>query len=72
MLNLGRAKFNGIRTTFLEDLNRIDVQSMEFEWKIFVGLATMGIFNQIQQMVGELQCEPEIYFHNQDHLHVNV
>ena len=32
---------------------------MEFEWKIFTGLTTMGILNQIQQMMGELQCEPE-------------
>ena len=32
---------------------------MEFEWKIFPGLITMGFLNQIQQMIGELQCEPE-------------
>ena len=32
---------------------------MEFEWKIFSGLTTVGILNQIQQMVVELQCEPE-------------
>ena len=32
---------------------------MEFEWKIFPGFTTMGILNQIQQMMGELQCEPE-------------
>ena len=30
-----------------------------FEWKIFPGLTTMKILNQIQQMMGELQCEPE-------------
>ena len=32
---------------------------MEFEWKIFPGFTTVGILNQIQQMMGELQCEPE-------------
>ena len=32
---------------------------MEFEWKIFLGFTTVGILNQIQQMMGELQCEPE-------------
>ena len=59
-LNPGRAKFNGIRTTTISKiLNRIDGQPMEFEWKIFPGLTTMKILNQIQQMMGELQCEPE-------------
>ena len=32
---------------------------MEFEWKIFPGFTTVGIFNQIQQMMGELQYEPQ-------------
>ena len=31
---------------------------MEFEWKIFPGLATAGILNEIQKMMGELQCVP--------------
>ena len=31
----------------------------EFEWKIFPGFTTVGILNEIQQMMGELQCEPE-------------
>ena len=44
---------------YFKDLNRIDGQPTEFEWKIFPGLATVGIFNQIQQMMRELQCEPE-------------
>ena len=35
------------------ELNRIDGQLVEFEWKIFPGLTTMGILNQIEQ------CEPE-------------
>ena len=34
---------------------------MEFEWKIFPGLTTIGILNQIQQMMGKLQCESETF-----------
>ena len=44
---------------YFKDVNRIDGQTMEFEWKIFPGLTAMGILNQIQQMMRELQCEPE-------------
>ena len=33
--------------------------STEFEWKNFLGFTTVGILNQIQQMMGELQREPE-------------
>ena len=60
-----------------KDLNRIDGQLVEFEWKIFPGLTTMGILNQIQQMMGELQCEPENArstrkLHKQDHIQVDV
>ena len=36
-----------------------DGQPMEYEWKIFPGFTAVGILNQIQQMMGELQCEPE-------------
>ena len=32
---------------------------MEFECEIFQGFTTVAIFNQIQQMMGELQCKPE-------------
>ena len=44
---------------YFSDLNRIDGQTMEFEWMIFQGFTTVGILTQIQQMMGELQCEPE-------------
>ena len=44
---------------YFSELNRKDGQLMEFEWKIFPGLTTVGILDQIQQMMGELQCEPE-------------
>ena len=50
-MNPGTSKSIRIRkTNRFSELNRIDGQPMEFEWKIF---------NQIQQMMGELQCEPE-------------
>ena len=39
---------------YFSELNRIDGQPMEFEWKIFPGLTTVGILNQIQQMMGDL------------------
>ena len=41
------------------ELKRIDGQLMDFEWKIFPGFNTVAILNEIQQMMGELQCEPE-------------
>ena len=61
LLNPGtRANFKGIRKiNFLKDLNRIDRQPVELEWKIFPGFTTVGIFNKIQRMMEQLQCEPE-------------
>ena len=44
---------------YFKDLNRIDGRPMEFEWKIFPGPTRVGKLNQIQQMMGQLQCEPE-------------
>ena len=31
---------------------------MEFEWKIFPGLTTASIIEEIQKKIGELQCDP--------------
>ena len=31
---------------------------MEFEWKIFPGFNAAAILNEIQKMMGELQCDP--------------
>ena len=31
---------------------------MEFEWKIFPGFTTVAILNEIQKMMGQLQCDP--------------
>ena len=41
------------------ELNRVDGQPIDVEWKIFPGITTVGILNEIQQMMGELLCEPE-------------
>ena len=43
----------------LQDLDRIDGEPMEFEWKIFPGFTTLGILDEIQKLMTELQCEPE-------------
>ena len=32
---------------------------MEFEWKIFPGFTAVGILNEMPQMMGKVQCEPE-------------
>ena len=53
LLNPGRGKFNGIRTTvYFKELNLIDGPPVEFEWKIFQGFGTVGMLNQIQQTMG--------------------
>ena len=48
LLNPGRSKCKDIRTTiFFSELNRIDGQPKEFEWKIFPGFTTVGILIEI-------------------------
>ena len=47
---------------YFSELNQIDGQLVEFEWKILPGFTTVGILNEIQQMMGKLQCEPENIF----------
>ena len=44
---------------YLKDLNRIDGESMEFEWKIFPGFTTLDILEEIPKFMKDLQCEPE-------------
>ena len=48
-----------LENRYLKDLNRIDGESMEFGWKIFPGFTTLGILEEIQTFMTELQCEPE-------------
>ena len=43
----------------LKDLNRIDEEPMEFEWKIIPGFTTLGILEEIQNIIIESQCESE-------------
>ena len=58
LLNPGRSKIHWYSdNNYIKDLNLVDGQLVEFEWKIFPGLPTTGIFIQIQQMMRELQCE---------------
>ena len=40
-------------------LDRIDGEPMEFEWKIFSGFTTLQILSKIQHMMTETQCEFE-------------
>ena len=35
----------------LKELDRIDGESMEFEWKIFLGFTTFGLLEQIQEFM---------------------
>ena len=44
---------------YVSELNRIDGQPMEFEWNMFPGFNTVGIFNKIHQMMEQLKCEAE-------------
>ena len=46
-----------LENRYLKDLNRIDGEPMEFEWKIFPGFTTLGILEEIQKIMKELQCE---------------
>ena len=42
-----------------KDVNRIDGMPMEFEWTNFPGFSTLGILEEIQTFMTELQCELE-------------
>ena len=42
-----------------KELNRIDNMQMEFEWKIFPGLTTVGLLEKIQNLMKDLLCESE-------------
>ena len=44
---------------YLQELDRIDSEPMEFEWTNFPGFTTLGILSEIQKMMAELKCEPE-------------
>ena len=48
-----------LETRHLKDLNRIDGEPMEIEWKKIPGFTTLGILEEVQTFMTELQCEPE-------------
>ena len=41
------------------ELDRIDGEPMELEWKHFPGFAALHILAEMQNMMTETQCEPE-------------
>ena len=41
------------------ELDRIHGEPMEFEWKNFPGFTTLQTLAEIQNMMSEIQCEPE-------------
>ena len=48
-----------LETRYPKDVDRIDGEPMEFEWRDFPGFTTLGILDEIQKMMAELRCEPE-------------
>ena len=39
-----------------ESMNRTDGVPPEFEWKIFPGITALGLLEQIQKLLTDLQC----------------
>ena len=39
-----------LENRYLKDLNRIDGEPMEFEWKIFPGFTALGLLEKIQKI----------------------
>ena len=48
-----------VDNNYFEELNRIDGMQTEFEWTKFPGFTTLGILQEIQQLMESIQCEPE-------------
>ena len=46
-------------TRYLKELDRIDGEPMEFEWKNFPGFTALRILTEIQKMMAEFKCESE-------------
>ena len=40
-------------------LDKIDEESLEFEWNIFAGINTLQLCNKIQELLSRLSVEPE-------------
>ena len=48
-----------LETRYLKDLDGIDGEPMEFEWKFFTAFTTFEILNKIQKMMTKSKYEPE-------------
>ena len=48
-----------LENRYLEDLSLVDEESTEFEWKIFPGITTLDILEEIQKFIKEMQFELE-------------
>ena len=48
-----------LETRYLKELDRIDEEQMEFEWKNFPGFTALGSITEIQMTMAESKCEPE-------------
>ena len=48
-----------LETRYLKDLDRIDGEPPELEWKISLGFTTLGILDEIQKMKTKSKCAPE-------------
>ena len=48
-----------LETHYLKDLDWIDAEPMDFEWKVFPGFTTLGILDKVQKMMTKSKCEPK-------------
>ena len=60
-----------LENRYLKDLNRIDGEPMEFEWKMFPGFTTLGSLEETQKNVDRITVWIWAV-QRKDHLHVNV
>ena len=48
-----------LETRYLNDLDRIDGEPMEFEWTVFPGFTALTILVEVRKMMAELRCDPD-------------
>ena len=48
-----------MKSSQCRELDRVHGEPMEFEWKNFPGFSTLKILAEIQNIMTEIQCEPE-------------
>ena len=54
------------------ELDQIDGEPMELEWKKFPGFTTFEILAEIQKMMTDLKCEPEQFRNSYLHTTTSV